>query len=87
MPTWQQIAKEGFPLEWEEDIPDFVAGIKCTCGRQLQLLRKHAVHEPSDLGPGFLGRTYVIAECCCSCGKRCFVATVPNKIQKHWIGQ
>jgi hypothetical protein len=88
IPTWRQIAEEGFPLEWEEDIPDFVSGMKCSCGGQLQLVRKHAVHEPSEFGPGFIGSTYVIAECCCSsCGKKCFVATVPALIQKHWIGR
>jgi len=86
MPSTKQVAEAAFPLEWEEDIPDLVSGIKCTCGKQLQLVRKHAVHGPSFLGPSFIGKTYLVAECCCSCSKKYFVATEPSKILKHWIG-
>lgn len=86
MPSTDQVEKSAFPLEWEEDIPDLVSGMKCTCGKQLQLVRKHAVHGPSFLGSGFIGKTYLVAECCCSCSKKYFVATAPSKILKHWIG-
>lgn len=86
MPSTKQVEDTAFPLEWEEDIPDLISGIKCTCGNQLQLVRKHAVHGPSFLGAGFIGKTYLVAECSCSCGEKYYVATAPSKILKHWIG-